>query len=214
MNLNKLVVIVMLLALSLPPLIYANPQGTNIVISEVLYNPSGPEDKEWIELYNPTDNLINIGGWRIYSYSIVFPDATIPQGRVIQPHSYFLIGDNQLAWNNSWPAADYYEDLFLRNTDSGIQLKDGSGAVIDALGWGNSNNIIAGFYETQAHATVSEGHSLGRSALDCTMQDTDNNAIDFIDKIPRPYNNSKFWQGFESYFKLSKRDLVKRSLNK
>ena len=192
MNLNKLVVIVMLLALSLPPLIYANPQGTNIVISEVLYNPSGPEDKEWIELYNPTNNPINIGGWRIYSYSTVFPDATIPQGRVIQPHSYFLIGDNQLAWNNSWPAADYYEDLFLRNADSGIQLKDGSGAVIDALGWGNSNNIIAGFYETQAHATVSEGHSLQRIQSACISQDTNNNVIDFIDQYPVSPRNSLY----------------------
>src|SRR3989344_8713627 len=39
-----------------------------------------------------------------------------------------------------------------------------------------------------------------------------NKLIDFIDKIPRPYNNSKFWQEFESYFKLSKKDLVEKAL--
>ena len=37
-------------------------------ISELFYNPVGADaDKEWIEIYNPTDESVDLQGWQIYS---------------------------------------------------------------------------------------------------------------------------------------------------
>jgi len=42
----------------------ADPSGNNVVITEIYPNPPGTYDgAEYIELYNPTDSDIDIGGW-------------------------------------------------------------------------------------------------------------------------------------------------------
>jgi hypothetical protein len=88
---------------------------THIVINEVEANPPGRDDyKEWIELYNPTPNKINIGGWTLTTkYKRSY---TIPQDTFIEPDGYYVI---------SLPG------LFLVNTNEQITLKDASGAEID-----------------------------------------------------------------------------------
>ena len=184
---SKLLLVYILLLTSFVSLAYA---ADHIVISEALYNPVGPENKEWVELYNPTNSIVDIAGWKIYSYSTSAPDIVIPAGKSIQPNGFFLIGDEQL--DSSLPAADYQEELYLTNFHSGIQLKNSANDVIDTLGWGDSNQITTSYYEGEAHGTVAEGHSLQR-ILDngCNVQDTDNNLADFIDKsTPNPRNSS------------------------
>ena len=55
-----------LAGLTFLPLVMRNYRTANtVVISEVLYDPSGPEvGKEWVELYNPTvPNMIPAGTW-------------------------------------------------------------------------------------------------------------------------------------------------------
>ncbi len=46
-------------------------KSTNhVVINEIDINPPGDDAKsviEWVELYNPTDSKIDIGGWQIAS---------------------------------------------------------------------------------------------------------------------------------------------------
>jgi len=162
-------------------------QTNNIVISEVLYNPSGPEDKEWIELYNPTNESIDISGWKIYSFSNESADATINSG-VIEANGFFLIGD--LNWNQEWDNPDYEEGLFLRNSDSGIQLRDNNENIIDTLGWGT--NIEHDFYETTPSIIVTEGNSLERTINpDCSVVDTNNSLDDYNEKTnPFPRNSN------------------------
>ena len=155
----------------------------NVLISQVLYNPTGPEDKEWVELYNPTNLPINISNWKLYTYSTDAPDATIPASRTIQPRSFYLIGD--LAWNASWPNRDHTEELFITNTNSGIQLRDAADANVDTVGWGPSPL----FSEGTPAAVVVEGQSTARIIYENgTAIDTNNNIVDFTDinnPIPR-----------------------------
>ena len=45
----------------------------NVVINEVDINPPGDDStsiSEWVELYNPTDSEIDIGGWKIASTTV------------------------------------------------------------------------------------------------------------------------------------------------
>ena len=45
---------------------YDNPLRDNIMINEVEFNPAGPDSgNEWVELYNPTNDAIDISEWSI-----------------------------------------------------------------------------------------------------------------------------------------------------
>jgi len=46
----------------------------NIVINEVDINPPGNDAdsvSEWVELYNPTDSDVDLGGWEIASTTVL-----------------------------------------------------------------------------------------------------------------------------------------------
>jgi len=168
----------------------ASQAATHVVISEVLYSPLGEENKEWIELYNPTNISVDISNWKLYSYFDDYPEAVISQGKVIIAHSYFLIGD--IAWNEDWASPDIQDDIWLSNSDAGVRLADSNEATIDMVGWGEASYIPYGYYEGQPHAIVAEGHSLQRIInSNCNAQDTNNNFADFIDEAaPFPKNSN------------------------
>jgi len=155
----------------------------NIVISEVLYNPIGPENKEWVELYNPTDQEIDISNWNIYSFSTESPDITIPDNTQIDPWSFYLITE----FDQHTP--DHTEQLWMTNRNSGIQLRNSSDDIIDSVGWGSSPL----FYETNPLVTVTEGSSIERAiGFDCIAIDTNNNIDDFNElTTPNPKNSAE-----------------------
>ncbi|MBS7656060.1 lamin tail domain-containing protein [Candidatus Bathyarchaeota archaeon] len=88
---------------------------THIVINEVELNPPGRDDnREWIELYNPTSSKVNIGGWILTTkYKRTY---TIPSDTFIEADSYFII---------TLPG------FFLANTNEQVILKDASKREID-----------------------------------------------------------------------------------
>lgn len=71
-----------------------------IVISEIMYYPYGDEpDNEWVELYNPTSNAIDISGW-VLTDSSTFPDQTT-EGKCIIPASTILPAQDFLVVSRS-----------------------------------------------------------------------------------------------------------------
>ena len=71
-NISILLSVLILVAFVVP----ADAQSSmadHVVINEVDINPPGDDfssPKEWVELYNPTENDVDIGGWKIAS---IFP---------------------------------------------------------------------------------------------------------------------------------------------
>ena len=67
-----LVFSVLLLAGILAPAYAASTD--HVVINEVDINPPGDDSKsisEWVEIYNPTDSDVDLGGWNIASTTIL-----------------------------------------------------------------------------------------------------------------------------------------------
>ncbi|MEM3516728.1 MAG: lamin tail domain-containing protein, partial [Candidatus Bathyarchaeia archaeon] len=97
---------------------------THIVINEVELNPPGRDDnREWIEIYNPTPNKVNIGGWSLITkYRRSY---TIPANTFIEPDGYYVV---------SLPG------FFLMNTNEQIVLKDALGVEIDRTPLITDNN--------------------------------------------------------------------------
>jgi len=93
--------------------------ANHVVINEIEINPPGDDSKsisEWIELYNPTNSPVDIGGWSIASTTLLKKTLAIPAGTIIKPDSYLLF--------NHGP-------LWFPDAGEVVELRDKAGNVID-----------------------------------------------------------------------------------
>jgi hypothetical protein len=175
----------------------------HIVISEILYDPSGNPDtgKEWIELHNPTARVMDISGWSLGDATAdgefgagryLFPTGTMlqPLGVIViaqqaadvtfRPNFEFLTDPNRddLTVPNMLPAAAWDGfGLALSNTGDHVILRDAAGQVVDVVVWGGSS-----YPGTLPHpGVIMSDHSLERRPA---YQDTNDCAADFVDRTP------------------------------
>lgn len=195
------------------------PQTDHIVISEVQTTggtgggQDNLTDRDFIELYNPTNSAINLNGYRLIkragsgtptdSNIIVFNSQ-----HSIPPHGYFL-------WASSgspgWAAsigADVTTTQTLAIPNNSVALKFGTletGTIIDALSWSSiSDSLVEG---TRFTPDLGVNQSMERKALASsnatTMSiggsdelkgngyDTNNNSTDFILRsLSQPQNST------------------------
>jgi len=91
----------------------------HVVINEIDINPPGDDSKsvsEWIELYNPTDSSVDIGGWVIASTTVLKKTMKIPVGTIIEPNKFLTYS---------------YQSVWFTDVSETVQLRDASGIVID-----------------------------------------------------------------------------------
>ena len=155
----------------------------NVLISQVYYDPINTQSGgEAIELYNPTNNEIEISNYILKTRSST---TTIPDDTWINSQSYYLVGDRDFHLhkdNEHWVEADYENTMSLANTNAGVALMFND-TVIDAVGWGNPNNIDDYLYQGEPASHVPKGYSLLR------INNTQNNSNDFI-KFETWFRNS------------------------
>ncbi len=98
---------------------------SSVIINEVELNPYGNDDEqaEQVELYNSSEDPINVGGWTVSSTA--GKTSTMPD-RIIIPSRGFLIVDSDSQW--------------LENAGETIVLRDNSGNTIDTAGPFDDNN--------------------------------------------------------------------------
>nr|CBH37855.1 hypothetical secreted protein, periplasmic copper-binding protein (NosD) family [uncultured archaeon] len=169
------------------PIAIAQEVPPHVVISAVYPNVDNAHS-EWIELYNPTAENVDIGGWTIDS-SKDLADATIPKV-TIPAHGFYLIADKGFSTEKddpSWPDADLEEPITLTNDNGWCRLNN-SGSFVDTVGWGTATTN-----ETQNVDKPAEGKSIERKPLKdgyAPCQDTDDNSVDFLKQgTPTPKNS-------------------------
>lgn len=93
-----------------PRLAAAQPDATHAVINEILSKPKSG-DREWVELFNPTSEPINIGGWKIKSGNRIF--ANISQDTpALEPGGYFVTEAT-----DGTTLSDSGQNLYLLNSE-------------------------------------------------------------------------------------------------
>lgn len=98
----------------------AQTPADHVVINELDTNPPGDDLKsvsEWVELYNPTDSSVDIGGWEIASTFIMKKTMPVSPGTTIEPGQFLTFS---------------YRSAWFTDTNEVVELRDSSGAVIDA----------------------------------------------------------------------------------
>ncbi len=163
------------------PTATAVPPG-RVLIQEVLYDApqSGPDAAyEWVELYNPGPEAISLAGWRLADNTAedVLPDVLLPPGGLL------VVAADADAFRTNVPdfrgrlvvVADGRIGGGLANNGDRLALLDPTGAVVDALSYGND----ATWLDPPA-PDVPAGHSLEREPPGL---DTDA-ATDWADRFP------------------------------
>ncbi len=96
----------------------------HIIINEWEQNPEGSDTlKEWIELYNPTSQAVNIGGWKLVD-SYYLKSVSFSPGTVIVPDDYQLLTWTNGSLVNSYPSSISLLDSAGREVDRTSLVKD------------------------------------------------------------------------------------------
>jgi len=144
------------------PLALSQPgRARYIVISEIVYDPPGPDDAEFVELANPTLRPVDLSQWSL-SDAVNMDDfedlRRFPPGAIIQPESSLVVATTAAAFLTAFGAFPDFEvvdsdpavpeliddpawgdpaALFqLGNTGDEVLLRDPAGVVIDVVAYG------------------------------------------------------------------------------
>ncbi|QLH06431.1 MG2 domain-containing protein [Nitrosopumilus ureiphilus] len=119
MNRNLSLVLSLVLLAGIIAPVYAQTNTNHVVINEVEINPPGNDASsvsEWIELYNPTESNVDLGGWKIASTTVLKKTMTIPAGTIIKPGQFLTYS---------------YQSLWFTDSNESVELRDNTGVVID-----------------------------------------------------------------------------------
>ena len=133
----------------------------DVVISEIMYSPAGPDgDKEYIEVYNATDQKINLKGWDLMgedpgSSSPSFDDIT--EDVQVSPGGFVVLCENGDQSENGGVscAYDYANRIDHTNSNDVVALRDPSDKVIDEVdyneegSWPEANDASLEFVESE-----------------------------------------------------------------
>ncbi|MEK9185980.1 MAG: lamin tail domain-containing protein, partial [Patescibacteria group bacterium] len=175
-----------------PPQPSSSGIAGHLLISEVLFDAEGSDGgKEFIELFNPTDQVLDISGWSIQhvSSSGSTSKKNFESTDGVAPHGFFLV------WLGNDPRADMvWASGSLNNTSATIYLVNGTVAVsgqnpvsVDAFSYNivDWNGFAAGMSLERKPATNGVCFSASVSGNGC---DTDSVSDWEVRLSPEPQN--------------------------
>ncbi len=186
--------------------------GTDhVVISELAGKGPANTDDEFVELYNPTAQAVDVSGWRLEYRSATGASwslkATIPANTSIPPRRYFLVASPAYAGANA-PDLRTATNMQLSGNSGHVRLVDDALVEVDKLGYGAAGQATPNSPEGTAMvaaAALSVDQSYERKALPSSTaasmtgggadaargngEDTDDNAGDFVVRALRDPQN-------------------------
>ncbi len=150
--------------------------GNEVIFSEVFPgNPSPNAGQEFIELYNNTDQDIDLTGWHVQYTSASKTDWTSPSRNIalsgtIASQDYYLLASSGYLGDKS--ALTF--SAALAQTGGHLRLLDNFGALQDQIGWGNALMPLGVAIEAP-----DAGNSLARLANDEGYNLTLDNSSDY-----------------------------------
>ena len=163
----------------------------HIVISEIMAGVTGNNNLDFIELYNPTKELVNLKGFSLwYQLKQDQSDTLIyswESSAFIPPYGhYLLLREGQ----DVGVETDAYFDYSLVPQRGSLAIRSRTEGIIDQVAWGDTD---APFVETKNTSQFQNDVSLERlpGGDAGNGQDDDNNEIDFIlNKSPNPQSTA------------------------
>lgn len=173
---------------SIPTLTYtgtSTPLPPNhLVISEFRTRGTNGEDDEFVEIYNPTADSIQLGGWQVLRSSgcgmVSSPLFIFPDDSWLLPGHHFLAAsvDASLAIP---PDLVFLPELF---DTGGLALLNRSGLITDQVGMCATTLYREGVFLAPMMEDLDQGYERKLGGTSGSCYDTGNNIVDFVNKAP------------------------------
>lgn len=157
-----------------PIVVVPDPQPITyptVFITELLPDPSAPaldEESEFIELYNPNTESVNLSGYALqtggsYQYSFIIPATTIPAGGYLTLYSK----DTKLTLSNSGSQARVLapDGSVIDETDPYTNVPEGESWALLSGNWSVSNQVTPGTANLSSVVSSSDDSAEGKGAL-------------------------------------------------
>ena len=130
--------------------------NTNIVINDVNSHGTWNSNSCFIELYNKTDSLISLEGWRIVCDTIY----NLPEDAVIQPNGYYVIDGNiipesfdmDFESDNIYLTRPYYQYIEVLVDQVGWSSDHGQNISFMRYPDGDCENNFLGYNDSTSHS--------------------------------------------------------------
>ena len=112
----------------------------NILISEIMAGIDGGADYEFIELFNPTSNSIDLTGWSIKKKSSTGSESTLVsssrfEGKIIPSNKYFLLA-NEVGYNGQVSADVFWPKSYsLAYSNNSVVIYNSNGELVEEISW-------------------------------------------------------------------------------
>ena len=95
------------------------------------------QDKKYVEIYNPTNQNVDLAGWKIeyYAGSGAKTVGKIFKDEVILANGFLVLSNDKM----SADAIKFDNNLGLAQNDGSVVLSRSDGSVADIVGWGNNS---------------------------------------------------------------------------
>lgn len=173
-------------SLAMIPTASAAVDGSNVVINEVYGgggNSGATLTNDFIELYNPTDQEIDLTGMSVEYFSAAGGSGGgLELNGVIAPGGHFLINMASGSGGSVTAEADATGSVNMSGSNGAVRLFDATGTEIDLIGFGSASDD-----RVEGSATPSLSNTTSAQRVP-EGNDTDNNAADFVVGAPSPTN--------------------------
>ena len=134
----------------------------NIIINEIMQNPSavGDSEGEWFEIYNNSDEEIDLDGFTIKDNDT--DSHLITEETLIAPYSFAVLGLNADTTTNGGLSVDYeYSRFTLANGADEILLIDSYGITVDSVAYDGGSTFPDPNGATMALLEISLDNTVG-----------------------------------------------------
>ena len=154
-----------------------NPDGKTEENAPILISKIS-QDKKYVEMYNPTNQNVNLAGWKIEYYTgsgaktvgkIAKTVGKVFKNEVILPNEFLVLSNDKMLAG----AIKFDNNLGLAQSDGSVMLSRSDGSVADIVGWGNNSK--------SAGSPIKGGVKIvWRCFVGENIIDSKNNSTDFL----------------------------------
>ena len=147
-----------------------NPDGRTEENAPILISKIS-QDKKYVEIYNPTNQNVNLAGWKIeyYAGSGAKTVGKIFKDGVILANGFLVLSNDKM----SADVIKFDNNLGLAQNDGSVVLLRPDGSISDTVGWGNNSK--------SAGSPIKGGVKIvWRCFIDGNIIDSKNNSTDFL----------------------------------
>jgi len=192
----------------------ASGKSGDVIFSEIMYDPKGNDaDREWIEIYNTSDEDINLVGWKFFEANVNH-GLTLKAGNIILKSSEYAViaedAEEFLKEHENFSRTLFDSSFSLSNDGEYIALKNVDGIVVGEVAYskaagGSENGFSIELDKNVWKQSNKSGGTPGEKRIEDIIENentskvNENNSLIIINEIfPAPLKDS----GLEEFVEL------------